>query len=167
MEEQSPSQEQPPTAPQEPVSQDPPKAATAEDNYWKRQAEKAEKRAKDLERASMSESERIKAERDEIAKERDSYKAEIHDNKKRSAFTTQAKAAGVIDEEVAYLLASKDLTLTDDGKLMGADKFLTDLKKSRPHLFTNGGKLGSGGGNTKSVQSKENPNARMNAFLRS
>ncbi len=115
----------------------------------------------------MSESERIKAERDEIAKERDSYKAEIHDNKKRSAFTTQAKAAGVIDEEVAYLLASKDLTLTDDGKLMGADKFLTDLKKSRPHLFTNGGKLGSGGGNTKSVQSKENPNARMNAFLRS
>jgi len=114
----------------------------------------------------MSESERIKAERDEIAKERDTLKAEMHDNRKRSAFFTQAKAAGVIDEEVAYLLASKDLTLTDDGKLMGADKFLTELKKSRPHLFTNGGKLGSGGGNTKTPRPKDDVNQRMNAFLR-
>lgn len=114
----------------------------------------------------MSESERIKAERDEIAKERDALKAEIHDNRKRSIFTTQAKAAGVIDEEVAYLLAQKDLTLTEDGKLMGADKFLAELKKNRPHLFTNGGKLGSGGGNTKPARTKDDVNQRMNAFLR-
>jgi hypothetical protein len=166
--EQSQSQEQQQTAQSEQGTQQQelPKAVGAEDNYFKRQFEKAEKRVKDLERASMSEVERLKAERDELAKERDSYKAEIHDNKRKSVFETVAKAAGVIDTEVAYLLGKEKLTLTDDGKLMGADQFVKELKISRPHLFANGGKLGSGGGNTRQAGSKEAANARMNQILR-
>lgn len=115
----------------------------------------------------MSEVERIKAERDELAKERDTYKSEIHENKMRSKFETVAKAAGVIDTEVAFLLAKQSLNLTDDGKLMGADQFVTALKKDRPHLFANGGKLGSGGGNTRAAKTGNDVNQRMNDFIRS
>lgn len=115
----------------------------------------------------MSEVERIKAERDELARERDTYRSEIHESKMRAKFETVARAAGVIDTEVAFLLAKSSLQFTDEGKLMGADQFVTALKRDRPHLFANGGKLGSNGGKTRASASGPSVNEKMNQWIRS
>ena len=165
---QQPAQE--PT--QEPTAKTDPETSKADSEaaYWRRQAAKYEKQAKELEKAGLSESERYKLERDEALQVAANYKTKLDDTAKRQAFEVQAKAAGVIDPDAAYLLAqqSAELTLTDGGKLMGADKALQELKKLRPYLFSDGGKLGSGGGITRTPERepKKDPQKQVNAWLR-
>lgn len=143
----------------------PPKPITESDHYYKRHYEASQKRIKDLERASLSETERLRAENAELSKERDTFRSELTETKNRTKFEAEAKKAGVRDPEAAWLLTKGSLTFTDDGRIMGVDKALQGLKESRSYLFENGG-LGSKGGNTKAADAGKTVNQKMNDFMR-
>lgn len=139
-------------------------------DYWRQKAEKAEQRAKNLERAQLSELDRTKAERDEWKQKAEGNEAKIKENDLRSAFLSKARDAGIHDPEAAFVLADRSkLALSEDGKLVGADSAILGLKKDKPYLFDSDGKLGSGGGKGKadsaqSLKDKMNEKIRRQAF---
>ena len=139
-------------------------------DYWRQKAEKAEQRAKNLERAQLSELDRTKAERDEWKQRAEGNEAKIKENDLRSAFLSKARDAGIHDPEAAFVLADRSkLALSEDGKLVGVDSAILGLKKDKPYLFDSDGKLGSGGGKGKtdsaqSLKDKMNEKIRRQAF---
>ena len=143
-----------------------PSAKTAEDNYWKRQAEKAQRELEKHQRAQMTEAEKAKAERDDATKEAERLKAELRDTRVRGRFEAAAARAGVIDPEAAYRLANTGgLKVKDDGTVEGLDQALAELKKSRPYLFGQRTSTGTPGGATVSPP-PTNPNQAVNDAIR-
>jgi hypothetical protein len=150
---------------------DPAKVEGAKDaEYWRKKAEKSEQRATALERASMTELDRAKAERDEWKSIAEGNQAKIKENELRSAFLSEAADAGIHDTDAAWVLANKaNMALSEDGKAIGAAAAILALKKSKPYLFDSDGKLGSGGGkgkadSTQSLKDKMNEKIRRQAF---
>lgn len=144
----------------------PPRPVTDSDHYYKRRHEADQKRIKELERASLSETERLRSENAELAKERDTFRSELTETRNRSKFETEAKKAGVRDPEAAWLLTKSNINFTEDGRMVGLEKALQGLKESRSYLFENAGGLGSKGGNTKAADAGKTVNQKMNDFIR-
>lgn len=164
-EEQNQIQEETPpsSSPEAPVAEPKP---SSDEGFWRRKAEKSEKRLQELERASMSELDRAKAERDEWKARHEATESQLREHNMRSAFVSKAAAAGVHDPDAAFQLTDRSkLALSEDGKLVGADSALLQLKRERPYLFAGGGQLGSGGGKGKS-DSTVSTKDRMNDEIR-
>jgi len=137
MPEDTPAQEaQAPENAAAPAQEATPAAKTAEDNYWRRQAEKAQKELEKHQRAQMTEAEKARAERDDATRRATELEAQLRETRLRSRFETAALKAGAIDIEAAFKLANTaSLKVKDDGSIEGLDQALAELKKSRPWLF--------------------------------
>lgn len=144
-----------------------PAARSPEDNYWRRQAEKAQRELEKIQRANMTEAEKAKAERDDAMKRAGILETELRETRLRGRFEAAAAKAGVVDSDAAWRLADQGrMRVKDDGSVEGLDQALAELKKSRPWLF--GPQRTSTGtpGGASASPSPSTPNDRINQRLR-
>lgn len=136
--------------------------------YWRRKAEQHERRARELERAQMTESERIKAERDEALTRATAAEERASSILLQSRFEVEAQKAGCLDPEAAFALVDRGLLGVQDGKPIGIGKALKALQESKPYLFSQQPqrRAGVGGGNPPGGSHLSNTNQRMNDWLR-
>lgn len=144
-----------------------PEPKSNEDHYWRRQAEKHEKRARELERAQMSEAERIKAERDEARAEAQAAREQLSQTLMQTRFEAEANKLGCLDPEAAFALADRSLLQMQDGKPVGIGKALKALAEAKPYLFQRQPQpRRSSGGNPPDGNGGGSINQRMNDLLR-
>lgn len=67
----------------------------------------------------------------------------------QAKFEEAARQKGCIDPELAFLAVGERVSL-QNGKLLGVDEALKQLRSERDYLFLPPGPLGSGGGNKNS-----------------
>jgi hypothetical protein len=88
-------------------------------------------------RASMSEQERLQAERRDFDRDRAAFQAEQQDFRLRQSVSSLATQLGFIDPEDAYVhLDRAAIEYTDDGKPRGLERMLRDILTRKPHLLS-------------------------------
>lgn len=86
-------------------------------------------------KAAMTESERLKAEKEESEKKAQSIIERANQRLIRSEVIAQAAGLKIIDPEAAFALMDKtDVKVEDDDRVTGVKEALEDLVKSKPYL---------------------------------
>lgn len=138
------------------------------EGFWRRKAEQAERKLKDIERASMTEAEKAKVEREDAIRERDLAVKERDEIRLRTQFEKEAAKAGVVDPDLAFLAADRSLLRFEDGKVVGLKQTLEKLQKERPILFQQPRRAAaSGGGNPPGGFTSGSPSQKINDWIRS
>lgn len=97
---------------------------------------------------SLSEVDKLKAELQKREAEYSSLTEKLRMQSIEFAFEQAASKAGVIDADAAKRLANlSEIEIDDDGKVLGIDAVIADLKKTRKYLFGPLNPVGSSGGN--------------------
>lgn len=128
---------EPVTKPVTKTSVKPPVPETKSEGFYKREADRLQKKLKEIERKGMSESEKAKAEANDWKAIAETRTEELEQIKIENQFGKFANEYGVDDFETVALYSKGKISLGEDGKLIGAESFLKELKKSKPHLFKN------------------------------
>jgi hypothetical protein len=100
--------------------------------------------------SDLSETEKANKRATEAEAERDRVKAEAKTERLQNRFEAAALKAGVVDPDAAFKLADlSDVEWDENGKPIGLDAIIKDLKAARPFLFAAPAapKIGTGGGN--------------------
>lgn len=138
--------------------------------YWRRQATKHEKDLGALKKSQMSETERLRQERDDATKKVETVTARSQTILIQSKLEAAAARSGCHDADAAARLADlSGVTVDEDGRVSGIDKALDALKKSKPYLFAKPAPgVGNGGGNTRppATDSKKQIANGMDAAIR-
>lgn len=94
--------------------------------------------------AELSEAERLKKERDALIAERDNAIAAHRKALIEAAVTLAAKDANLHNPQDAHVLADlSEVTIGEDGAVMGADKAIRKLIEARPYLVKQGNGTGT------------------------
>lgn len=138
------------------------------EGYWRRKAEQHERRLREIERAKMSETERLTAEKAESDARATAAEERAQRILKQARFETAAAQAGCVDPEAAFALLGGDaLVVGEDGKVQGIKQAIEGLQKSKPYLFRDQPQpKRTGGGNPPGGNGAATINQRMNALLR-
>lgn len=99
--------------------------------------------------SQLSEVEKLKQQLSKSEAEKLSLAEQRKQDRLQHRFESAAAKAGVVDAEAAFKLADlSEVEVDDDGKAVGLDAALADLKKKRPYLFGSPSTpVGSSGGN--------------------
>jgi len=99
--------------------------------------------------SQLSEVDKLKQQLSKVEAEKLSLAEQRKQDRLQHRFETSAAKAGVVDAEAAFKLADlSGVEIDDDGKVVGLEAALADLKKKRPYLFGSPSTpVGSSGGN--------------------
>lgn len=143
--------------------------------YWRRQAEKKDKELKQVQRASMSDADRYKAERDEAMSRAEQAETKSKQFLVNSKLEQALIKAGCHDPDGAARCANMGvITVTDDGQVLGVDTAVAELKRTKQYFFGpaqrpavgSPGGVPSGGSAAASGANGQTSSQQMNAFLR-
>jgi hypothetical protein len=114
-----------------------PRPQTAQDNFYKRQFDKAQKELADIKRAQLSETERLRADGETHSKRADAAEARFRQAQINAHIESEAARAGAKNPVTARKLADlEDFRVDDDGKVSGpTDRVISALKKEHDYLF--------------------------------
>lgn len=103
--------------------------------YYRRQYEKAMRELEKSKKDRMSESELVKAEREEFKSRAEAAESKLSEYRFDAVFKTAAEKHSVHDLDSVLALSRGKVKMDEDGNLIGAESFLKSLRQSKPHLF--------------------------------
>lgn len=128
-----------------------------------------DKQSKDLQaqldkltNAGKSETEKLAAERDKLAKDFESLNAKVRERDARDSVRDAAKKAGAPDPDIVYRFLRSDLEYGDDGEVTNLSAAIADAKQVAPQLF----KPVIGKGDAGNGQAAKPGNTSMNDWIR-
>ncbi len=129
------------------------KKALESERTARRAAEKSlkalESRIAEFENRDKSDTERLTAERDRLAKDLEAREAKLRDVNARGVVTDAATKAGAISPSAVFALVRGDLEYDADGEPTNVDAVIAAAKKDEPKLFPGApGKADAGAGST-------------------
>lgn len=141
--------------------------------YWRRQAEKHKTDNEKLKKQSMTELERVSAERDEHKGRADGYEAKDRARSVREALMAAATKAGSHDPDAVAKLAAADGSFehAEDGSILGIEKAIKSVRESKGYLFGPAPKAGVGSGGGRSTNGgtgdkSGTASSKMDGFIR-
>jgi len=132
-----------------------------EKKAWEQKVEEERKKA------AMTETERLKAEKDEADKKAQEALKRANDRLIRAEVIAQAAAMKIIDGDAAYTLMSKEgVSVEEDGNVIGVKAALEALVKSKPYLVASGAPDAKRTGDDQSNDKGKRTGFNMNDLIR-